>query len=252
MSSEAGLRALVSGGGRGIGAAVCEALAEQGARVAINDLPSASEEAQRVLARCSASGKGPVWVPGDLTSVGECRRVVAEAADQLGGLDVLINNAGGPFGQVPFDKTTEEHFDKVVDVNLKAAFFLSQAAAPHLQRSGHGRIVNLASEIFFLGHPEMAAYAAAKGGIVGLTRSLALALAPSIRVNAVAPGPTATERLMGERWFREAGGEQLARVPLGRWGDPQDVARAVCFVAGPDADWITGEVLNVNGGIVMP
>lgn len=247
MPNADGMRVLVSGGAHGIGAAVCEALSEAGARVAINDLEAASDDAHDLTLKTRSA-----WVPGDLTSVAECDRVMAETVTQLGGLDVLVNNAGGPLGHVPFLETTEDHFDRVMNLNLKSAFFLSRASAPHLRQSGRGRIVNLASELFFLGHPELPVYAAAKGGIVGLTRSLALALAPSIRVNAVAPGPTATERLMAEDWFREAGDEELARIPLARWGDPQDVARAICFLAGPDADWITGEVLNVNGGIVMP
>jgi NAD(P)-dependent dehydrogenase (short-subunit alcohol dehydrogenase family) len=220
--------------------------------VAINDLPALNEQAREVVASCSNSSTAAVWLPGDLTSVAECRHVVAEAAAQLGGIDVLVNNAGGPLGHIQFNETTEEHFEKVLQVNLKTAFFLTQAAAPFLEASGRGRVVNMASELFFIGHPELVAYTVAKGGVVALTRSLALALAPSIRVNAVAPGPTLTERLMSERWFREAADIHLERVPLGRWGDPLDVARAVCFLASAEADWITGEVLNVNGGIVMP
>ena len=241
-----GIRALVTGGAQGIGAAVCTALIQAGAKVAVNDLPAMVEGVRQAGDEGNA-----VWIPGDLSDVEECRRVVAVAVEELGGLDVLVNNAGGPLGHVPFEETTEEHFDRVVDVNLKSAFFVSQAAAPHLRSSGRGRIVNLASELFHLGHPEMAPYVSAKGGIVGLTRSLALALAPSVTVNAVAPGPTATERLKAERWFREEADQRVLDVPLGRWGAPDDVAGAVCFLAGPDAGWITGEILNVNGGIVM-
>lgn len=244
----AGLRVLVTGGAHGIGAAICHALASDGAQVAVNDLPHVCE------ARDESDGGRTdyLWVPGDLTIVDECRRVVESAVEGLGGLDVLVNNAGGPLDHVPFEHVTEEHFDNVLDLNFRSAFFVSQAAAPYLRASGNGRIVNLASELFFLGNPSTVPYVAAKGAVIGLTRSLARALAPSVTVNAVAPGPTATERLKREEWFRERGDEELARVPLGRWGEPQDVARAVRFLVGEDAGWMTGEVLNVNGGIVMP
>lgn len=164
---------------------------------------------------------------------------------------MLVNNVGGPLDHVPFESVTEQLYDDVLNLNLKSAFFVSQAVAPHLRASGRGRIVNLASELFLLGNPSMVPYVAAKGGIIGLTRSLALALAPSVTVNAVAPGPTATERLMQEPWFEERGAEELARIPLARWGDPDDVAQAVRFLVGGSGNWITGEILNVNGGIVM-
>jgi glucose 1-dehydrogenase len=252
MGALEGVRALVTGGARGIGAAICRELAADGASVAVNDLPESSHEATEVVSDVLASGVDACLALDDLSQAEACHRVVAAAADRLGGLDLLVNNAGGPFGHVAFEETTEAHFDKVLGVNLKAAFFCSQAAVPHLRSSDRARIVNLTSELFFVGHGLMAAYAASKGGIVGLTRSLALALAPAVRVNAVAPGPTTTARLMAEAWFREAGDDRLEGVPLHRWGDPQDVARAVTFLGGPGGDWITGQVLNVNGGIVMP
>lgn len=251
MGSLHGMRALVTGGARGIGAAICVELAGEGAHVAVNDLPSESDGGSRVVSRMLELGVDACLVPGDLESVEECYRVVIETTRNLGGLDILVNNAGGPFGQVSFEEMTEGQYDTVLAVNLKASFFMSQAAAPHLRRSARGRIVNLASEVFFVGHELMAAYAASKGGIIGLTRSLARALAPSVTVNAVAPGPITTARLMEEPWFRETGEMHLARIPLGRWGTPQDVARAVVFLVGPGGDWITGEVLSINGGVVM-
>lgn len=243
-----GLRVLVTGGSTGIGSAICRTLAAGGARVAVADIRNPNDATGN---ESDPRGLEYLWIPADLTVVSDCRDAVATAAREMGGLDVLVNNVGGPLDHVPFESVTEQLYDDVLNLNLKSAFFVSQAVAPHLRASGRGRIVNLASELFFLGNPSMVPYVAAKGGIIGLTRSLALALAPSVTVNAVAPGPTATERLMQESWFKERGAEELARVPLARWGDPDDVAQAVRFLVGGSGNWITGEILNVNGGIVM-
>jgi NAD(P)-dependent dehydrogenase (short-subunit alcohol dehydrogenase family) len=251
MGTLDGLTAVVTGGSRGIGAATCVALASEGANVVVNYNDS-GDAAVQVAARVSELGSRAHVVRADVASVEACRRMVAEAAEAFGRLDILVNNAGGPFGSMPFTEITEEHYDRVINANLKGTFFCAQAAVPHMRRVGRGKIINLASELLFTGHTFMAAYTAAKGGVVGLTRSLALALGPEITVNTIAPGPTTTERLVNERWFREENEVHLARVPLHRWGTPEEVALAVVFMAGPGADWMTGQTININGGITMP
>jgi NAD(P)-dependent dehydrogenase (short-subunit alcohol dehydrogenase family) len=194
-----------------------------------------------------------VAIQADLTSVEDCRRAVASAVEFLGGLDVLVNNAGGNLGiYATFEELTEDQFDRIVALNLKSAFFVSQAAIQHLRDRPGGRIVNLASELVWVGYELMPAYVAAKGAVVSLTRSMARAAAPEVTVNAIAPGPTATERFKRGKWYREEKERREADIPLGRFGEPEDVARFIVSLAGETGDWCTGQTFHVNGGVVMP
>jgi NAD(P)-dependent dehydrogenase (short-subunit alcohol dehydrogenase family) len=248
MQELAGTVALVTGGARGIGAAVARLLAEEGADVAIADARP-GDEAEALASRIISSGRRCVVLTTDVADVRQCELAVADVVESLGRLDIVVNNAGGAFGDyTTFEDVSEAQFDRIIDVNLKGTFFVSKFAVPHLRAGGRGRIINISSELVYIGYELTSAYTAAKGGVVALTKSMARALAPDIRVNAVAPGPTATERFKTERWYTE---ERRADIPLGRFGEPEDVARSVVFLAGQGGDHYTGQTLDVNGGFVM-
>lgn len=241
-------RALVTGGARGIGAATCLELARIGYDIAILDV-MVDDEAKSLADQVSALGRKAVLVTADLRSVEQCRSAVKTAADELGGLSVVVNSAGGGFGvKSPFEEVTEEEFDLILDVNLKGTFFISQAAVPYLRKCGDGLIVNIASDAAYIGLPMNSAYSASKGAVVTLTKAMARALAPEIRVNTVSPGPTATERFKSEGW---ANSEEVKRMPLGRFAEPRDVALSIAFLAGPGGRHYTGQTLDPNGGVAM-
>jgi glucose 1-dehydrogenase len=241
--------AVVTGGARGIGAATAVAFARAGYNVAVLDV-EAGDEAAQVVAAAADAGAAAFAFACDVADVGQCRRATAEVADYFGGMAVLVNNAGGGLGVYSrLEHVTEDHYDRVLGVNLKGTFFMSQAAIPHLRRTAGASIVNLGSELVYRGYDLMCAYAAAKGGVVALTRSMALDLAPQVRVNCVAPGPTATTRFKTERWYTDA---RRLEIPLERFGDPEDVAASIVFLASDSARQITGQTLSVNGGVVMP
>lgn len=248
MAELEGVRALVTGGARGIGAATCIALAQRGADVAIADL-RADDDAAAVAAKAASFGRQVTVVTGDIGRVAECRKLVEDAAETLGGLSLVVNSAGGGFGySTPFADVTEDQYDLVVNVNLKGTYFVTQAAVPHLLRADEPSVVNIASDAAHLGIAGNVAYGAAKGGILGFTRSLARALAPRVRVNAVAPGPTATDRFVREGWATET---EQARMLLARFATPEDVAMSVAFLAGPGGRHYTGQTLDPNGGSAL-
>jgi NAD(P)-dependent dehydrogenase (short-subunit alcohol dehydrogenase family) len=243
-----GRLALVTGAGRleSIGRAIALGLAEEGADVVINDVRHA-EDAAALVAEIRGLGRRSAMVLADVSKTAECRRLIDEAAAVLGGLDILVNNAGFSNHQ-PFDSVTEGDYDLMLDLHLKAPFFLAQFALPHLRRSGdRARIINIASEQAYIGCGDLTHYTAAKGGLLTLTKSLALA--PAVRVNAVAPGPTATGRFQQGPEYTDA---VRALIPLERWGQPRDVARSVVFLASADGDAFTGQTLDPNCGTVMP
>jgi 2-deoxy-D-gluconate 3-dehydrogenase len=220
----AGRRALVTGATRGIGAAAADALAEHGARVV------------RLGSR-----------DADMADPDAVRAAVARATEELGGLDVLVNNAG-TIERGPSAELALERWDRVLDVNLRGAFVAAQAAYEALADGG-GAIVNIASLSARFGVRQGAAYAASKGGLVQLTRALALEWAPAgIRVNAVAPGYVATDftRALQDDPGRHA--SILARIPMGRWATPQDIAGSVVYFASDLAAYVTGQVLYADGG----
>jgi NAD(P)-dependent dehydrogenase (short-subunit alcohol dehydrogenase family) len=244
--------AIVTGGARGIGAATSVELARHGCDISIVDIRP-GEEGQAVAAEIIALGQRAHIVTADITKVPECRRSAENTVAALGKLDVLINNAGGGLSLYHrLEEVTEQIYDRILDVNLKGAFFMTQAAIPYIRSSDCGRVINLASELAFLGYELMIPYTAAKGGIVAMTRSLARALAPNITVNAVAPGATATEGFKKQRWYLEERAQHEANILLRRFGEPMETASVIAFLAGSGGSYCTGQTFNVNGGVIMP
>jgi NAD(P)-dependent dehydrogenase (short-subunit alcohol dehydrogenase family) len=244
-----GRRALVTGAQQGIGRACTLALARAGADVAINWLDDAPA-AEATAAEIGAMGRRAVLVEGSVATASAARRIAEEADAALGGLDTLINNAG-IFPRSPFLELTEAEWDAVHNVNLKGSFLVAQALARRMVSNGRkGAIVNLSSSSV-RGHVLGAHYAASKAGIIGLTRSMALALAPhGIRVNAIAPGLTDTAQPRYQ--FSEAELlEQSRLIPLGAMAQPADIADIIVFLVSDRARFITGEVVHANGGLYM-
>jgi len=252
----AGKVAIVTGAGRGIGLAVARRLALDGADVVAADLDGArAAEAARAIV---ALGRRGIAVEGDVAAAAGRRRYVEAALDAFGRLDVLVNNAGIIRTHRPED-VTEDEWDQIMNVNLKAVFFACTAARPHLT-STRGRIVNLASIAGKVPTPWWAPYGVSKAGVIALTRSLAVAFAPDVRVNCVCPGPAETEmwRSMNEEGAERVGFARgtftkmrLAGTPLGRLGRPEDVAGVVSFLCSPDAEYMTGQAINISGGMVF-
>jgi NAD(P)-dependent dehydrogenase (short-subunit alcohol dehydrogenase family) len=248
MDRLSGKVALVTGAAseESIGWAIATELASEGADIAINDL-GRDEQAEALAAELRRTGRRAIIVLGDVSLVAECRRIVAETVAALGRLDILVNNAGGG-RRTPFEDVTEAEYDQQLAVHLKGPFFLSQAAAPHLRVHPGSRIINISSEMAYLGAPDLAHYTAAKAGLCTLTKSIALALAPDVTVNTICPGPTATRRFRTTIEFTPA---TLKKIPLKRWGAPHDVARTAVFLATSDGDAFTGQTLDPNNGVVM-
>ncbi len=241
-----GKAALVTGGGTGAGREVSLKLAGRGAAVAVNYSRS-EREAQEVVTAIRAQGGQAVAVQADVSLDAQVRRMVERVCHELGGLDMLINNAGTT-AFVPLDDLEgmqEDDWDRIMAVNLKGAFFCARAVAPHIKARGGGTIVNVASIAGISGRGSSIAYCASKGGLLTLTRSLAIALAPEIRVNAVAPG------LIDTRWLSGRDTSSVAAdLPLRRIASPADIADAVVFLA-TDAAFSTGSTFVADGGHLL-
>lgn len=240
--------ALVTGGSRGIGRAICERLAQAGMDVCF--LYAGNREAARETERLvEAAGRRALAIRCDVSDESQVSDAVAQMKAELGPADVLVNNAGITRDKLAM-RMTDEDFKAVLDTNLLGAFHLIRATCPDFLKKRAGRIVNISSVAALMGNPGQANYAAAKAGMIGLTKTIAKELAPrGITCNAVAPGFIETDMTekLGERALEAA----RTQIPLGRLGGPADVAEAVAFLAGGQAGYITGTVLKVDGGLDM-
>ncbi len=240
--------ALVTGASRGIGKAIALALAAKGYAVALNYAGNAAA-ADAVKAEIEAAGGKAFTIQGDVSKAEDVDRIFKTVKDEFGGLDVLVNNAGITRDGLLI-RMKEENWDAVLDTDLKSTFLTTKAAAQMMMRKKKGAIVNIASVVGLMGNAGQANYAAAKAGVIGLTKATARELAPrNVRVNAVAPGFIATD--MTDVIPEKNKEIMLQSIPLGRMGQAEDVASAVCFLASDDASYITGQVLKVDGGMVM-
>lgn len=230
----------VSGGSRGIGAAICRTLAARGAKaVAFDVSPDTASDIETIAC--------------DVTDEASVKAAFTALHGACGRLDGIVSNAG-IMVEKPLSETTMEDFDRVIAVNLRGVFLMAKCALPYFRRGmpdkEKPRIVNVASELGHLGRPEYTAYCASKGGVISLGRALARELAPDILVNTLAPGPTDTDMLRAEKnyesWVKDGDG-----IPLGRVANAEEVALAAAFLCGPDSRFMTGTVVDVNGGAAM-
>jgi len=241
----------VTGSSTGIGRAAAIGFAEQGCRVAVH-YNSSEEEAREVAGKIEEAGGDALLVKGDVSDSGDVKRMVGEVEDRYGRLDVLVNNAGALIERRAFVEMTEDLWDWVMDVNLKSVYLVSQAVLPMMKRQGKGRIINITSLAARNGGgPGSAAYATAKAGVSTLTRAMAKELvSENILVNAVAPGVITTP--FHDRYTPPDTREQMTKaIPMGREGTPEETIGAVLFLASPAADYIVGEIIEINGGQLM-
>lgn len=243
-----GKTALVTGAATGIGRAIAVALAAAGAHIAVNHLGRAAE-ARQVVKEMAAQGASAIEVEADVTKAAKVERMIDKVRDALGPIDILVNNAGVIL-EKPFLETTEEDWDFVVDTDLKAVFLCSRAVLPGMIERGSGVVINITSELGFLGRERYGPYCAAKAGVIGLTRAMAREFAPAIRVNAIAPGPIDTPMLSLENMSAEMLERERA-IPARRVGEPAEIAGTALFLASDLASFYYGQVLSPNGGAWM-
>lgn len=243
-----GKTALVTGGSRGIGRAVCLELARQGARVAVNYAGNRAA-ADETVAACQALGAEAFALQADVADAAACDAMVKEVVARFGRLDILVNNAGVTRDGLML-MMKDADWDAVLDTNLKGAFHCIRAAYKPMMKQRAGRIVNVSSIVGLRGNAGQANYAASKGGLIALTKSVAKELAGrNVTANAVAPGFITTD--MTGALPEKAREAMLASIPLGRLGEAEDVAHAVAFFAGDEAGYVTGQVLCVDGGMAV-
>ncbi|MCL0094716.1 3-oxoacyl-ACP reductase FabG [Dehalococcoidales bacterium] len=238
--------AIVTGSGRGIGQAIALKLAEVGATVVVNGI---GETTEAVAGEIKAMGRQSLVVLADVSLSSDVARLVETTVSTFGKVDILVNNAGIARDQLIM-RMSDEEWDRVLSVNLKSVFLCTRAVLRHMLRQRWGRIISIASIVGLVGNPGQANYASAKAGIIGFTRTIAKEVAGRhITVNAIAPGFIDTEMTQHreEEWRQQI----KKQIPLGYFGSPRDVAEAVAFLASEEARYITGQVLNVDGGMAI-
>ncbi len=246
-----GRKALITGADSGIGAAVAIAFAREGADVALSYLPAEEDDARRIVGLIEAAGRRAVAVPGDVTDSAYCRRLVATAVEELGGLDILVNNAGRQVAVEKLEDISDEQFAETMHTNVFALFWITKAALPHLPAGA--TIINTASLEAYQQNALLVDYAATKAAINNFSKALASQLAPrGIRVNVVAPGPTWTALQISGGFPVEQIPEYGHDTPLGRSGQPAELAPAYVFLASGESSFVVGATINVNGGLPTP
>jgi 3-oxoacyl-[acyl-carrier protein] reductase len=239
---------LVTGGTRGIGRAISLEFASRGAKVVVN-YTSSEEKAKALVEELAGMGCEAIAVQANVSKSADAERLTAEAIKQFGKIDVLINNAGITRDNLVI-RMKESDWDEVMDVNLKGTFLMSKAVGKLMLKQRSGAMVNLTSVVGIMGNAGQANYSASKAGVIGLTKSLAKEFAPrGVRVNAVAPGYILTDMtsVLGE----EAAANFETKIPLGRAGTPEDVAKVVAFMCSGDSAYLTGQVIQVDGGMLI-
>ncbi len=245
MKGLSGKVAIVTGAARGIGRATALRLTEEGCKVVINYFKSEKQakELQEIIGE-----KRSLLFKADVGKVEECKSLVEATVKHFGGVDILVNNAGF-FEPKSLAEVTEEDWDRMMDVNVKGALFCSKFSVPYMKRGGS--IVNITSIAGLTSFPHRLTYTPTKTSMVGLTKALAIELAPNIRVNAIAPGVIETEMTYWLRADEEASKRRLDLTPLKRFGKPEEIASVVAFLASDEASYITGEVIVVDGGFLF-
>jgi 3-oxoacyl-[acyl-carrier protein] reductase len=250
MFSLEGKIALITGASQGIGETIAQQLATQGATVVCASLPSTEGDLQAVVGRIQAQGGQASYVLLDMRDGESIRAAINTVVERHGALHILVNNAGITKDKLMI-QMKEEEFELVLDINLKGSWLATQAAAKPMMKQRYGRIINIASVVGQMGNAGQSNYVASKAGLIGLTKTVAREFASrNVTCNAVAPGYIATA--MTEVLSDEVKAEFNKQIPLGRMGTPLDVANAVVFLATEEAGYMTGQVLSVNGGMLMP
>lgn len=245
-----GKAAVVTGGGRGIGRAICLAFAREGADVVVN-YASRDQPAQDVVSAVEAMGRKAVAVKGNVAVKGDVERIIQTAIEHFGRIDILVNNAGVSKPNMLY-KMTEEQWDEVIDIQLKGPFLCIQAASKYMMERKYGKIINVTSSAGLWGTKGQINYSSAKGGIVALTKSAARELAGfGITVNVVQPGYVSTEMTEKIRTDPKLREIYMGRILLGRFAEPEEVAHTFVFLASDEANYITGQLICVDGGLGM-